>query len=76
MRRHLITRLLPVAAAILASAIAACSPRGEHVTATGDELSSEFASEAVSTTPKSYEPPLPPVDMPAMSSASASTTKP
>lgn len=76
MRGHVITKILPVAAAILASAIAACSPQGEHMTATGDELSSEFASQAVSTTPKSYEPALPPVDMPAMSSASASTTKP
>lgn len=69
-------KILPVAAALLAIAVAACNPEGERTTVTGSEMADEFSAQNVSTTPKSYEPELPPVEMPGMTSVSASTIAP
>ncbi|ESQ87196.1 hypothetical protein ABAC460_20710 [Asticcacaulis sp. AC460] len=71
MRRN-VMKLIPVVAALAAVAVAACNPKGEHVTAEGDELSSEFSNYAESVPPKSFEPALPPVDLPQMPDASQS----
>jgi hypothetical protein len=71
-----VAKILPVAAALMAIAVAACNPEGERATVTGSEMADEFSAQNVSTTPKSYEPELPPVDMPGMTSVSASTIAP
>lgn len=76
MRRKLVHILLPAAAALMAVTIAACNPEGERATVTGSEMADEFSAQNVSTTPKSYEPALPPVDVPEMTSVSASTIAP
>ncbi len=63
-----------VIALVAAVAVAACSKDGEHVTATGDELSAEFSAQAISTTPKSYESALPGVDLPTVDANSATAS--
>ena len=71
-----VAKILPVAAALMAIAVAACNPEGERATVTGSEMADEFSAQNVETTPKSYEPALPPVDVPEMTSVSASTIAP
>ncbi|MBW8734616.1 MAG: hypothetical protein JF571_09970 [Asticcacaulis sp.] len=73
MRKRLVSYLFPITAAVLSVAVAACNRQGEHLTATGTELSSEFASEAAPIdAPSSSTSSLPPVDLPGVNSASAS----
>jgi len=73
MRKRLVSYLFPVTAAILSVAIAACNKQGEHLTATGTELSSEFASEnAPMQASSDSSTSLPPIDLPGVNSASAS----
>lgn len=69
-------KILPVAAALLAIAVAACNPEGERMTVTGSEMADEFSAQNVSTSPEPYQPALPPVDVPEMTSASASVVVP
>lgn len=72
MPKRILPYLIPVTVAILSVAVTACNKQGEHLTATGTELSSEFASQAVPIEVTSSSASLPPVDLPGVHSASAS----
>jgi hypothetical protein len=71
MRQRLVSYLFPIAVATISVALAACNRQGEHLTATGTELSSEFASQNAPMQ-ASESASLPPVDLPGVNSASAS----
>ncbi len=68
---RLLPKLFPVVAAILAVAVAACNRQGEHLTATGTELSSEFASQAQPVDLNADEKDLPHIDKGLSDSASS-----
>ncbi|EGF90855.1 hypothetical protein ABI_22670 [Asticcacaulis biprosthecium C19] len=71
--RPIVLKLIPAFVAVTAAvAVAACNPQGERLTADGDELSSAFSEYADSVPPKSFEPALPPVDLPQTPDASQS----
>jgi hypothetical protein len=71
--RPIVLKLIPAAVALAAVAVvAACGPKADSLTAEGDELSSEFSNYAESVPPKSFEPALPPVDLPQTPDASTS----
>ena len=71
MRASVLPKLIPVAGVVLAClAAAACNKQGEHLTATGTEFSSEFASQAVSVDLNADEQNLPPINKGASDSAS------
>ncbi len=71
MRPSLLPKLVPIAGVFLVClAAAACNKQGEHLTATGTEFSSEFASQAVSTDLNADEKNLPPIDKGLSDSAS------
>jgi uncharacterized lipoprotein len=70
MRKRLVVCLFPIVAAMLGAGLAACNSRDAHLTARGDELSSEFASEnAPMQAPESAS--LPPVDLPVVGGSSS-----
>ena len=72
MRKRLISYLFPVAAAILSVAVAACNRQGEHLTANGTELSSEFASQNAPMQ-ASESASLSPVDLPAVNGSESAS---